>query len=315
MRDRIIKVFCYKHFMKKRLLILFIMVIIVGVVNGEESKTQLNFTISGCNFEGTGLANGSCSSNGDYFCGYKNGNYLLYNTIYDPTGCSYGKDTYTSGQLFCCPTGYFCENGAEGPVCNLREGLCSNQSTQNDCEGIGCYWLQADGGTCVESPSDYSCDVYPNSKTCTNDRFGLGQRGIGTKICGTYFSVNNIEYVVPFDSCRCEWDNSCKLTYNTVEEFGNGTANSFKCMKSFGIGKCVDGTQLINWTATPQIISGYPSGIPLSVLEATKCVNNTAGAKRDCGTPILKLPGFSLFSFFISLGIVSLFYLWTKKLK
>ncbi len=293
--------------MKKGLLILLVGIFIVNIVNGA-SETESNFTISGCNFGETGLINGSCSPNGDYFCGYKDDNYILYDTIYDPTGCSYGATTYTPGQLFCCPVEYFCENDAEGPICNLREGLCADQLTQSDCEDMGCYWLLVDGGICVESPSDYSCDIYPNQETCTEDRFGLGQRGIGTEICGTYFTTDGTGYVIPFESCRCEWDSVCRLAYDIVEEFNNGTENSFECIKSFDIGECIDGIQLIKWNATPQIISGYASGIPLSVLEAANCVDNAIGAERECGMPILKLLGFSLLSFLISLGIVSLFY-------
>ena len=300
--------------MKKRLLILFISIFIISVVTGADSETQSNFTISGCDFGETGLTDGSCSPESDYFCNYENGDYILYNTIYDYFGCSYGAETYTSGQPSCCPIGYVCENEAGGPICNLRELDCSDQLNQEDCEDIGCYWLPLDGGTCIDSPADYSCEIYQNSETCIEDQFKLGQIGIGTEICGTYFTVDDVGYVVPFDSCRCNWGSICSLTYDVLEEFYNGTINSFECTKNFSIGDCIDGSQLITWNAVPQIISGYPSGVPLPVLEAAKCTDNSEGAERDCGIPTLKLFGFSLLSFFISLGTVCLFY-FLKELK
>ena len=299
--------------MKKGLLILLIGILVISVVNGEDSETQSNFTISGCDFGETGLTEGSCSPDGDYFCEYEDEEYTLYDTVYDSLGCSYGAATYISGQPFCCPIGYLCEN-AGGPICNLREGECADQLNRIDCENIGCYWLPIDGGICIESPEEYSCDIYQDSGTCLEDKFRLGQTGIGTEICGTYFSVDDVGYVIPLESCHCEWDGTCKLSYDILEEFYNGTINSFNCTKSFSIGDCINGTQLVTWSATPNIISGYLSGIPLAVLEAAKCVDNAIGAERDCGMPTLKLFGFSLLSFFMSLGIVSLFY-FLKELK
>ncbi|MCK5321015.1 hypothetical protein KAJ38_00375 [Candidatus Pacearchaeota archaeon] len=295
--------------MKKGLLILLIGIFIIGFVNGAGSETESNFTIPGCNFGETGLINGSCSKNGGYFCNYEDGNYSLYNTLYDYRGCSYGANKHTPGQPFCCPLGYFCENSVRGPICNLREEECSNQSTQSDCENIGCHWLPIDGGICVESPADYGCGIYKTSETCNEDIFRLGQIGVGTNICGTYFTVNNIEYLRR--NCRCEWDGPvsiCRVVHDTVEEFNNGTANSFKCKKSFSIGDCIEGVQLITWNAIPQIISGYLSGVPLEILEADGCTDNVGGTERACGTSTIKLFVFSLFSFFMSLGIIGLFY-------
>ena len=64
------------------------------------------------------------------------------------------------------------------------------------------------------------------------------------------------------------------------------------------------------WNATPTNIIGYPplGIIPSEILKAAKCLDNSEGAKRECGMPTLKLFGFSLVSFFMSLGIVSLLY-------
>ena len=298
--------------MKKRLLVLLIGIFIIGVVNGADSETQSNFTIFGCDFGETGLPVGNCSPEGNYFCSYEKGNYILYDTVYDYTGCSYGAAVYTAGYPFCCPIGYFCENSAEGPICNLREGQCSDQLTQSDCEDMGCYWLLVDEGICIKIPSDYSCSIYQTFETCIEDGLRLGQNGDGTGICGTYYIADNIEYLRK--NCRCNWDTSCKLVWDSVEEFNNGTKNSFKCLKSFDMDPCVNGTQLITWNATSQIISGYSSGIPISVLEASGCISNSEGVERACGLPTLKLLGFSLLSFFISLGVIGLFY-FLKELK
>lgn len=293
--------------MKEGLLILLIGIFLMGVVSGA-SGTQSNFTISGCDFGEGGLTADSCSPDGDYFCNYENGNYNLLDTVSDNLGCSLGADTYTLGDPFCCPIGYFCDNGA-GPICNLRIGECSDQLTQNDCKIIGCYWITIDGvGECTESYSDYSCEIYETSATCLEDQFRLGQIGIGTEVCGTYFSVDGTGYVIPLESCRCEWDTTCNLVYEVLEEFTNGTINSFECMKSFDTGDCINGSQLIQWNATANITSGYTSGVPLRVLEAAKCVSNAVGGERDCGISTLKLFGFGLLSFLMSLGIISLFY-------
>ncbi|MEA3248664.1 MAG: hypothetical protein U9Q73_03080 [Nanoarchaeota archaeon] len=300
--------------MKRILLTLLIGMFIVGTVSGADSDTQSNFTISGCEFGETGLVADSCSPEKDYFCSYEDGSYILYDTLYDNFGCSKGLATHIIGQPFCCPRGYVCENSVEGPICKLRVNACSDQLTQSDCEAAECYWLLIDGGICVETISDYSCDIYQTSETCTEDKFGLGQTGVGTEICGTYFTADSIGYVIPLESCHCKWDTICRLAYDTLEEIHNGTINSFECTKNFGIGDCINGTQIITWTATPQITAGYPSGVPLSVLEAAKCVDNAEGVKRECGLPTLKLFGFSLFSIFMSLGIVGLFY-FLKELK
>ncbi|MFH1238275.1 MAG: hypothetical protein ABIH79_01945 [archaeon] len=298
--------------MKERLLILLIGIFVIGIVSGADSNTQSNFTILGCDFRETGLLAGTCSSEKDYFCNYEDGDYILYDTIYDNFGCSKGVATHLLGEPSCCPQGYFCENSAEGPICNLREGDCSDRLTQNDCELVECYWLPVDGGICIESPSDYSCDIYQTSEDCIEDKFGLGQIGVGSEICGTYFTVEDIVYL--HRNCSCRWDTSCEIGSDIVEEIYNGTINSFECRKSFGIGDCINGTQIITWDATPQIIEGYPSGIPLQVLEAAKCIDNSVGAERVCGLSSLKLFGFSLFSFFMSLGIIGLFY-FLKELK
>ena len=298
--------------MKRGLLVLFLGILLIGIVCGA-SGTESNFTISGCTLGEIGLATDSCSPDGNYFCNYENGEYDLLDTVNDNFGCSLGSSTYTLGQPFCCPAGYFCDDGA-GPICNLRMGECSDQLTQGDCENLGCYWIIIDGeGVCTEFYSDYSCEIYEDSATCLEDQFRLGQIGIGTEVCGTYFSVDTIGYVIPLESCRCEWTTSCMLAYNVLEEFTDGTANTFECIKDYTTGDCINGTQHIAWSATPKILSGYLppeflSGVPTPVLVAAKCVSNAIGGERDCGLPTLKLFGFGLFSFFMSLGIIGLFY-------
>lgn len=298
--------------MKKRLLALLFGILLLSIVSGA-SETESNFTISGCDIGEIGLAADSCSLDGDYFCSYEGGEYNPLYTISDNFGCSLGASTYTLGQPFCCPAGYFCDDSA-GPVCNIRMGECSEQLVEGDCENLGCYWIPTNGGTCTEFYSDYSCEIYETSTTCTNDQFRLGQIGVGTEICGTYFSVDSIGYVIPLNSCRCEWTTSCMLAYDVLEEITNGTANTFECMKDYTTGNCINGTQLIQWNATANIISGYNSGVPSQVLEAAKCINNAVGRERDCGLPTLKLFGFGLLSFFMSLGIIGLFY-FIKELK
>ncbi|MCK5472652.1 MAG: LamG domain-containing protein, partial [Planctomycetes bacterium] len=239
-----------------------------------DSETQTDFTISGCDLGDGGLAADSCSFDGNWFCGDEDGNYVLYNTLYDERGCAFGGTSApVFGQPQCCPIGFVCvDDPDEGLVCMQRLEECANQTTRGDCEAIGCYWLN---NICVDRPADYSCDVYDSESACLNDSFHLGQTGVGTEVCGTYFVVGNDGYVIPFDTCRCDWDGAkCALGYDVLEEIHGGNPNSFRCVKGFDIGDCIEGTQIIKWGVVPQVISGYISGIADEILIASGCVEN-----------------------------------------
>lgn len=283
------------------------------------SGTQSNFNIAGCDWGEVGLAADSCSYDGNYYCGNDSGSFILYDTFYDSGGCAYGGTSAPgAGQPQCCPIGYECVDDPsqipyQGLVCVQRLSECSNQKNVGDCESMGCYWLN---GACIDRPADYSCDVYETESACLEDTFSLGQMGVGTEVCGTYFVVNSVGFVIPFDSCRCGWTGSeCKLNYEVLEEIHGGNENTFRCVKGFEIGNCTEGIQLVKWGALPQVIAGYAGSvvnIPYDVLSAAGCVSNSEGVERDCGAPIVKLFGFSLFSLFVSIGIVYLFYYFRK---
>jgi hypothetical protein len=191
---------------------------------------------------------------------------------------------------------------------------------QDDCEDQRCYWLE---GTqqCVDDPLEFSCDVYTSNETCVEDNYGLGQNGLEARDrCGTYFNAAGEMW--GYHNCSCEWNEaaeSCDLGYEVMCFIGED-CGGFKCSKDFYIGECVDGVQMINWTAaaTDQVnqfdssTPGFNQAVYDAVLEAS-CQTND-GTKRSCGVPVVKLPGFSSFSLFAAIGILMAFYYFKKDL-
>jgi hypothetical protein len=279
--------------------------------SGEGSETQTDFTIQGCPLNGGSLSAGACSSNGEYFCSLDQ---VLYETLNDPYGCSRGLST--AGSNWCCPTGYFCNDTGE-PICTQMTWECSDFKDKGECEDNWCYWIGTDSdGFCTADIKGMSCSIYPNEQSCELDAYNLGQEGYGTEVCGEYFfnDTTRESYVIPFESCRCEWqtDDTCDLTYNTTQEIYGTTPDSFKCNKDFFVGDCIDGEQIVNWTALAQIKSGYDSGIiPQWILEETKCVNGTS--TRFCGEEIIKTPGFGGFGFMTALLAIIIFHIFRLK--
>jgi len=288
-----------------------------GATASGDSSTTAHFSISGCELEGITLSAGSCSSSGNYYCGKVNGKYKLYNTLNDNLGCSKGVNVIPSVNQQCCPKGgYLCgknknlNTGQDEITCSQRTESCVSQSTENDCAKNGCSWINGD---CVANPKDYSCSIYKTGGACTDDNFSLGQIGVGTSVCGTSFTVNGS--LSSISNCHCGWTGSeCRIDYN-VSCFVCPTAgggDKFSCSKGFNIGNCTKGVQLVKWDAIVKVVSGYNGGVPQTAKEKSGCVSNAAGTERDCGSPIVKLPGFGLFALLSSIGIVGLYYFFRK---
>lgn len=142
------------------------------------SSTRADFVILGCSVTdslGTyGIAAGSCSKNGRWFC-ESIGNPLY--TLSTTGACSIGGGN-------CCPQGFKCNSTDQ---CEARTEDCSINTDSTSCKEDNCFWLEKDGkGICAERPSDFSCSYYENEPDCKEDVWNLGQEGIGTEVCGSY---------------------------------------------------------------------------------------------------------------------------------
>ncbi len=56
-----------------------------------------------------------------------------------------------------------------------------------------------------------------------------------------------------------------------------------------------------------------PSGLDKDCYDSAKCVDGND--ERFCGEALIKLPGFSLFSFFISLFLIGIYHFLSGKFK
>jgi len=296
---------------------------------GNISTTRTDFTLAGCILpDGSSISAGTCSRNGMYYCG--NVSLILYDTLgispFLPSnrGCSLEQIEYEPGAPQCCPSGYLCGDDLDTDetelVCNLRSEECESFTGEDVCSKAGCFWL-VDEGVCVDNPLDYSCSIYKSETSCELDIWNVGRAGMGTEVCGTYFIVNQQGYVVPMDSCKCDWttlgidSGECVLGYDIVPDVYGTLANTFRCHKDFDAGACIDGLQKITWEAGATNVVGWDisSAEFLEVLETAGCVTNADGIMRSCGEPIVKLPGFSLFALISSLGIIGLVYIFRKE--
>jgi len=167
---------------------------------------------------------------------------------------------------------------------------------------------------CVDNPTDYSCNVYPDAASCSFDIWNIGGSGVGTEICGTDFSEASVGYAIPQESCRCEWDSveeECLFAYEVKSFFCayDEMPDQFKCLKDFDVGSCVSGKQAFSWTATQKSVSGtlFSGGIPESVLQSSQC--QPGDATKACGVETIKTPGFSRLALCTTLAILGLLYL------
>jgi hypothetical protein len=168
---------------------------------------------------------------------------------------------------------------------------------------------------CIGDPREFGCSIYKSLDNCTADPLNLGRTGEGTDICGTYVKAVGIDvaYVIPTESCQCEWgDGKCNLTYAVYPEVFGTNLDYFNCSKYFDIGDCINYERQVSWTAAPTDIIGYTSGIHPEILKAAICESGTQS--RSCGRPLLKLPAFSLFAFYSSLSLIFVVYYFRRKI-
>lgn len=290
-------------------------IFLIGFISAGSSSTETEFVIAGCtfDFEGVsiGVSAGECSGGiaaGYFYCEYDTTPWI---TMEEGRGCSMGSATYTLGEDFCCPVGMFCnETGLGSFRCDNRLENCVDQDNKDECENNGCVWMEIDE-ECTGSPRDYDCGYYDTSAACLDDEWNLGVAGIGTEFCGTTIECDGKIFSIPDSSCGCEWypsapeGDKCQLKIIGAEMFYSGDQDKFECSNVYSLGECIEGLQDVSWISTSSIIDGFPSGIPEECLSAVGC--NNGESTRFCGEPIIKLPGFSLFSLLIAFALVGLF--------
>ena len=280
------------------------------------SSADVNFTIDGCYKDGESIFVGECSSDGWGYCGDLSGvGYRLNDPTEIHKACSFGEGSAPGrGESQCCPRGYVCRDNDSGPICDARTIDCTTFTTPDDCEDERCYWLgNSTNGRCIEDPTEYSCSVYTNNNSCESDSFGLGQNGLEAKgKCGTYFKIADGSWWA-YTNCSCNWDtgsNRCKLNW-FVTCFLGQDCGSFNCLKDFHIGECLGGSQKVGWTVNITDRKGpfnndtgamtKENGDLFKEVSEVSCYDN-AGIERSCGSEVVKLPGFSFFSFVMVIG-------------
>ena len=279
------------------------------------SDTETTFGIPGCVFnvgdEDVSVVPGACSGvpyYGNFFCGDNSEEWI---TSEVNLGCSRGASDISIIENFipCCPSGQFCNATSGAFQCVLRLNDCSINLSEADCEADdmqGVYY----NGKCICSMADQTCGTYVNSADCNDDDMDLaGNFQIMTKSV----SCNGTEFVSS-DSV-CVWDTvglECRSGNNVTQGvIGVGEiATKFSCFNTYELDACVDGLQNVTWFSNYTLISGNSSDITPELLACVGC--DGGERERYCGEPLIKLPGFSLFSLFAAFGIIGLVYFFKR---
>jgi len=296
----------------------FLFLMLVGLVSSQTTNDIVSeFNVEGCVANGVHIPAGDCSGEGSYFCDGGGG---LHNTRNDGLGsggelwCDYGEmDGYTPGDRQCCPTGFTCTGTGN---CELNNVDCSVNDEAACNAAANCYWIaHPTSPFCSDRPQDFSCSVYGNDQgACEEDVLNLGQIGFGTENCNNFDLYGGRGYVAPFSSCGCRWvggSRGCLLTYDIMPDiYEEGSVIDVdRCYLEFFSDFCIDGEQEVNWTAGSLTVTG--SGLPPSLLDSMGCVGGSD--TRVCGEQVIRLPGFSLFSFIASIAVLVLFYVFRRE--
>jgi len=302
-------------------IILLASFLLIGFVDAADSSSEAEFNIAGCTFEDTrtneffGVNIGECSAgrngNGQSYTGmlYCNGDQEGWLTDEVNLGCSRGSNSFTPGtpEGACCPSGYFCDSVGSEFQCKISNQNCLSTMTETLCES-----LEVDGyyynGECVCERSEQSCDIYTTESACGDDDMNIGSVGIGrSEYCGGWLECGGATFSVP--SCGCSWNSNagpsgaCEHSIAAVESFPTGVPTSFECSSSYDIGECLDGSRDVSWTS---IKEGDVDDVPEECFKILGC--NGGNEALACGENFVKLPGFSLFSLFMSLFVIGIYY-------
>ena len=302
-------------------IILLSSLFLLSSVTAAGSSSETEFNIPGCTFqdiatgEFVGLSIGSCSVGGEYSGKfYCDSDQVGYVTLEEGVGCSRGENTFDFGNPLgaCCPADApFCsETGVDTGVfkCQQRINNCDASMGKSDCEaGYGYYYDDAVGDEkCICVRSDESCSVYTKEADCKADSMNIGSVGVGrSEYCGGHFSCGDKTYNAPIDSCGCSWnDGSCDHSITAVETFPDNPSDGieFGCSSSYSIdSECIDGSRGVSWFS-----NSFGDTVPLECLAILGC--DDGSDVLSCGEDSVKLPGFSLFSLFMALFVIGIYY-------
>ena len=170
-------------------------IFLVGVLSGTPlvsttapgSSANVNFSLGGCSTSaGESIVRDGCSMDGDYFCSFNADTdiFLLEDTRVIGNACSFGGSVEDLEGPGCCPSGMLCiTQDNDEALC--KDGNCDDyDGNPSGCADASCFYV---GELCVSDFSDLPCRVYLDSGECEGDAYGLGQRGLGTEVCGTNF--------------------------------------------------------------------------------------------------------------------------------
>lgn len=298
---------------QKKVILLLALLLLTPTILAQTSSYKSDFVVDGCELGEKGLAIGTCSNDGKYFCkasSQPGARPILQNTLIDVGACSLGQGNVGATQ--CCPSGYTCNGTAV--ICQQRIANCGSWTTQGDCQTNSCTWIDRGGtGVCVDRPTDYSCSVYATQGACEADVWNLGGTGIGTDQCGTTFtaSYNGLTkgYVIAPSTCGCTWDaGACKLKYEIADDIYNANVeprNSIECLKEFDAGACNEGSQEVSWTHSTRNQIGFTGSIS-GVLTAGACEDGST--QRTCGEPVFQLPFYSLLAIALTALLLIAYY-------
>ncbi len=305
-----------------RLSFILLVIFLVGIVSAASSLTDVTVNIEGCSFlfngENVGVSTGECStlegSSGYFYCGENGDPWVTTEVGY---GCSMGEASFVPGDNYCCPSGMYCnKTGSEEFQCVPRIENCFRQTSENECNALGCLWLDLTE-TCVDGTRGIGCEYYNSEDLCNEDKLGLGVTGLGTELCGDTIECADQLYTIPKSSCGCAWyedalfEKNCQVKMITEQFLQGQDAVRFQCSKSYFLGECVDGSQTVNWTSQDQILNGSLVEVPEECLDMLGCSGGESS--RYCGEPVIKLPGFSVIGLIIVILVIFTFYYSKKK--
>ncbi|MFA5060750.1 MAG: hypothetical protein WC494_00340 [Candidatus Pacearchaeota archaeon] len=219
---------------------------------------------------------------------------------------------------------YFCIDGNYWGVYDIEDNLirtdslldCYNPSGYHrTCCPSPTHTCDISSGICVAEPI-YLCGQYEDEESCENANYDIGEKSVEeivgkTSFCGTQRVYSEDEDCIEYISdCRCEWDNGkCDSVYDSLVICPDGTIPSGEC--SFSFLEVIDECETEGYLTyiTEAVWGGVNDS---SILGFEDCADKEDHA--DCGTPLLKLPGFSVFAIIISLALIFVIYYFRKKI-
>ena len=191
---------------------------------------------------------------------------------------------------------------------------CSTYDEKSPCVDNSCIWVGSSEteGICVD-PNDpsLSCGIYDKETPCEEDVHNLGKIGAGTQDCETFFIDTSDDRSYIIEDCACRWEvDECVLGFLVGAGEYRGVRDIFNCTKAYGgLEECVDGVQNISWIAVWKDQAGGMG--PVGIGELSGCTDGSE--EISCGEPIVKLPGFGLFSMVASIFVIGMYYFLFQK--